>query len=76
MSTSQPPQKIPPHKHCLKCGRSIPVNKEFCSAECQEFIEGEENRRKRRTRLVVFSYLGLFIVIILVFVLPTLLRGR
>ncbi|MCL4435192.1 MAG: DUF2116 family Zn-ribbon domain-containing protein [Thaumarchaeota archaeon] len=50
---------IPPHSHCRVCGKSVPVNKEFCSKQCEEEAAKITQRNKRSSRL----YLIIFIVL-------------
>jgi predicted nucleic acid-binding Zn ribbon protein len=60
--------RVPPHKHCIVCGKATSENQEFCSNKCKEEYTKRERRYKMTTRV---TYL-LFIVIIIVFVIISL----
>jgi Uncharacterized protein containing a Zn-ribbon len=65
------PKNIPSHKHCTICGKSIPVDKEFCSPECEEQYRAIMKKRKRSNYLLM----GMMVLILLILFLPFLL-GR
>ena len=65
------PKNIPSHKHCTICGKSIPVDKEFCSIECEEEYKRIMKKRKRSNYIMM----GMMVLLLLIIFLPFLL-GR
>lgn len=57
---------IPPHRHCIVCGKEILIDRRFCSKEC----EGgwlERQRREKQYRLIWIALMvGLFIVFFII----------
>jgi predicted nucleic acid-binding Zn ribbon protein len=56
---------IPPHNHCRVCGKSIPVNKEFCSKKCEEEAEKITQRNKRSSRIYIIIFIVLMAMLLL-----------
>ncbi len=55
------------HKHCPACGKSMPVERQFCSDECEKgTVSGK--KRQQRTMWIFMGILVLFMI--LMFVLP------
>ncbi|AEF97029.1 DUF2116 family Zn-ribbon domain-containing protein [Methanotorris igneus] len=51
---------IPPHRHCLNCGISIPPEESFCSQKCkEEFIA----KRKKMMRSQQIFFIAMLIII-------------
>ncbi len=46
--------RVPQHSHCLVCNAVIPVNKTFCSKECEEKYV-LVNKRKKRLETMYFA---------------------
>ena len=65
------PKGISPHKHCTICGRSISMDKEFCSMECEDSYKAIMKKRKRSNYIMM----GLMVVLILILFMPILLGG-
>lgn len=42
----------PAHKHCPVCGKSMPVDKNFCSPDCEQ--EFSKRRRSQQRRSWIF----------------------
>jgi len=63
------PKNIPSHKHCTICGKSIPVDKEFCSPECEEQYRAIMKKRKRSNYIMMGMMVLLFLIIFLPFLL-------
>ncbi len=59
------------HKHCPICGKPIPLSEGVCSAQCQQVI-AENQRKVRRTRMILYIAFAVFILIWLFYAL----RGR
>jgi len=57
---------IPPHSHCIVCGKAIPYGEKFCSEKCKNEYE---KIIKRRKMYVYIMYLALAILIILFMIL-------
>ena len=53
--------EIPPHKHCLNCGISIPPDKTFCSKKCEE----EWNAMLRKKKINMYVWLVFMAILIL-----------
>ncbi|MCX8191828.1 MAG: DUF2116 family Zn-ribbon domain-containing protein [Nitrososphaerales archaeon] len=56
---------IPPHTHCRVCGRSIPLQKDYCSNECRLKEMKHIQRAKRMQRITTLLFLALFGIFIL-----------
>lgn len=58
-----------PHKHCSApgCWNMIPENKKYCSRECEQ----RANFKQKRSKKSIFMIIGLYAVLIVVFVLIT-----
>ena len=70
MAVAQKKAKIPEHKHCPVCGRSMPVDFDFCSRECREKHYARV-RREGRIRLIFYIlYFALIISLFLLFFRP------
>ena len=77
MSTRPMPKKvrIPEHKHCPVCGRSMPVDAEFCSEGCRAVNE-ERLRRERRARTITLLIYAIMMAVLLLFLLGPFLRPQ
>ncbi|MHA1733666.1 MAG: DUF2116 family Zn-ribbon domain-containing protein [Promethearchaeota archaeon] len=66
-------QKIPPHKHCSVCGKSIPLDREFCSQECADKYRGFEKKKGRKS----YIQIGFLVVMMVVFmfIFPLFMGG-
>ena len=53
------------HRHCMVCGRAMPVGKELCSKKCNDHYEALLKRRKMLTSLLYA--LMIFFVMMLLF---------
>jgi predicted nucleic acid-binding Zn ribbon protein len=58
--------KIQPHTHCRVCSRSIPLNKIYCSKECEEKEMNQQKKSKRSSRIFTVMFI-IIIVIMMVF---------
>ncbi len=67
--------KVPEHKHCPVCGRSMPVDAEFCSDACRTMNE-ERLRRERRARTVTLVIYAIMMAVLLLFLLGPFLGPR
>ncbi|KAA0006903.1 MAG: DUF2116 family Zn-ribbon domain-containing protein [Thermoplasmata archaeon] len=56
---------IPPHNHCIICGKAIPAGEKFCSEKCKQEYE---RMVKRRKLYVYLMYLALALLLIMLFV--------
>jgi predicted nucleic acid-binding Zn ribbon protein len=46
------------HKHCIVCGKSVPLDRLFCSPSCEEVFKQQQKRMKKtRTYTMVFFVL-------------------
>jgi predicted nucleic acid-binding Zn ribbon protein len=59
------------HKHCPVCGNPIPLSEKVCSAQCQQVI-AENQRKVRRTRMILYAAFAVFILIWLLYALKIL----
>ena len=60
---------LPKHRHCLACGISISVDKQFCGKECEE----EFKKFSRRKKMQFIAILALYsLIFVLFFILPRL----
>ncbi len=55
--------QIPPHKHCLNCGISIPPDRTFCSQKCER--EWNAMLRKKKINLYVWMVFMAILILIL-----------
>ena len=58
---------LPEHRHCVVCGKPIPLNHETCSVQCERII-AEQRRRQRTTYWIM---MGLFLVLVVWFIVIT-----
>ena len=63
------PKDVPSHKHCVICGKSISIDKEFCSQKCEEDYSRIVKRRKRSNYLMI----ALLVVMMAILFVPALL---
>lgn len=54
--------RIPPHKHCIWCGRAVDEDKRFCSNKCEEDYNRAEKRRRRSFMIYMIILMGMFLV--------------
>ncbi len=57
---------LPQHKHCLVCGKSIEMGKDFCSPECEKTVAARRKAQSRTTwimMIVIGAVLVLFWII-------------
>jgi predicted nucleic acid-binding Zn ribbon protein len=54
--------KIPPHKHCIWCGKAVDEDKRFCSNKCEEEFNKAERRRKRSFIIYMILLMAMFLV--------------
>ncbi|MCD6383492.1 MAG: DUF2116 family Zn-ribbon domain-containing protein [Thermoplasmata archaeon] len=57
--------RIPPHKHCIVCGKAIPEDERFCSEECEAAF-----KRMQRAKILNFVYMFILVVVLMI-----ILRG-
>ncbi|MEM1524505.1 MAG: DUF2116 family Zn-ribbon domain-containing protein [Nitrososphaerales archaeon] len=57
---------IPPHTHCRVCGRSIPLQKEYCSNECKLKEMKSLQRARRMQRITTLLFIILFAVFLII----------
>lgn len=50
------------HKHCLVCGRAVPLDQDFCSLECKDSY-GKADKKKSRSNMVQIAVFGVLIVV-------------
>ncbi|MDJ0275081.1 MAG: DUF2116 family Zn-ribbon domain-containing protein [Nitrososphaerota archaeon] len=65
--------RIPEHKHCPICGRSMPVDADFCSDACRKVNE-ERLRRERRARTITLVIYAILMAVLLLFLLGPFFR--
>lgn len=63
---SKPSGGVPAHKHCPVCGISISPNKDYCSPECREADEKNQNRVKNFRRISLILLLVTMIALVAV----------
>jgi predicted nucleic acid-binding Zn ribbon protein len=69
VTASEKPGPVPPHGHCVVCGRSVGAGEALCSTACTEAL-GDQNRRRRRTSLFIVGFMALLMVFYVIFLLP------
>lgn len=69
---SKPSGGVPAHKHCPVCGISISPNKDYCSVECREADEKNQNRIRNFRRIT----LGLLLLTMAALVAITILLRK
>lgn len=57
--------RMAPHKHCVVCGRAVPLDKEVCSQECQDKYQSYE-KKKGRKNYVQLGFLVVMMVVMMV----------
>ncbi|GAB6054965.1 DUF2116 family Zn-ribbon domain-containing protein [Methanobacterium movens] len=57
-----------PHRHCAVCGTPIPLEERTCSDKCQNTL-AESRNKVRKTRMIVYTIFGVFIILWLFYVL-------
>lgn len=66
-------RRYDPHKHCIVCGRAIPMEQDFCSTECKDqYTKTDKSRNKKNT--IQFVVIAVVMVVMIV-VLPLLTGG-
>ncbi len=60
------PQKLLQHKHCITCGKAIPLKEEFCSEECKTSHTLVMGRKRRQ---LLFLWVGAVAILIIAVVL-------
>jgi len=58
-------EKIPPHKHCHVCGKSIPLTETICSEDCKQKLVLFQKRKKMNYYLI-YAFIAIMIALILV----------
>ncbi|MCJ2520719.1 MAG: DUF2116 family Zn-ribbon domain-containing protein [Candidatus Thermoplasmatota archaeon] len=56
------PQRLLQHKHCVTCGKAVPLTEEFCSEECDSSHSQVLGRKKRQ---LMFLWIGAIVVLII-----------
>lgn len=59
---SSTPSRIPPHGHCVVCGKAVPEGEKFCSDECEASF-----KKMQRAKIMQMVYMFLLIFILLLF---------
>lgn len=60
---------VEPHKHCLVCGKAIPMDKNFCSEKCERYYEQKVKKQKRY--FYVLMAFPIILVLLLLFLSGT-----
>lgn len=58
-------EQIPPHIHCQNCGKSVPVNKTFCSKKCDEQFYIQEKKSQKNSQMYMIAFIILIIMLLL-----------
>lgn len=55
------------HKHCIVCGKAIPLDQDFCSLECKDSYSKADKKKSRGniTQIIIFGVL--IVVMFIVF---------
>ena len=59
-------EKLLQHKHCIRCGRAIQADKDYCDKECR--TAHAEMLGKKKRQLLMF-YIGSVVVVIVLLLL-------
>ena len=46
---------VPPHSHCQLCGKSVSVNRPFCSKKCAEEVYQHEKKNQQSSRIYLIA---------------------
>jgi predicted nucleic acid-binding Zn ribbon protein len=61
------------HKHCVVCGKAIPMDRDFCSQTCRDgYQKTEKDKSKKGTWQIVM----IFVVMIVMMVVLPMLSGK
>lgn len=63
-------RKYEEHKHCVVCGRAVPMEQDFCSAECKDGYT-KADKKKGRTNTIQMVVL-IAVMVIMIVVVPKL----
>lgn len=59
---SAPAMRIPPHGHCVVCGKAVPEGEKFCSDECEATF-----KKMQRAKFMQIIYMLILVFILLLF---------
>ena len=63
-------RKYDEHKHCIVCGRAIPITQDFCGQDCREkYGKVEKDKDKKGKWQIVMIFI---VMIVMMFILPSL----
>ena len=60
------PERIPQHRHCLKCGKAFVGEGQYCSEECENGKK-EEIKKKRNILLIIWILAILMMVYAIIY---------
>ena len=61
------------HKHCIVCGRAVPLEQDFCSTECKDSYQTADKKKGKKNNLqCIFLVVTMLIMIV---VIPLLTGG-
>lgn len=66
-------RRYEPHKHCIVCGRAIPLGQDFCSTECKDSYT-KADKSKSRKSTIQFVVIAV-VMVVMIFLLPKLMGG-
>ncbi len=58
-------EQIPSHSHCQYCGKSVHINKPFCSKKCEEQNYNHEKKSQRNSQIYMIAFIILIIMLLL-----------
>ncbi|UYP46351.1 hypothetical protein NEF87_002636 [Candidatus Lokiarchaeum ossiferum] len=64
-------RKYDEHKHCMVCGRAVPMDRDFCTQDCKEKYSSADKKKGRSSTIQI-----VVLVVVMIFtmlVVPRLL---
>ena len=57
---------IPRHRHCAVCATPIPLEREFCSSNCEDEYKRVERKRKYTMLIPILLFIPLLMLLLFV----------
>lgn len=58
-------QKLLQHKHCVTCGKAVPMTEEFCSEDCESDHRVMLSRKKRQLLILWIGAIAVLVFAVL-----------
>ena len=53
------------HKHCIVCGKAVPMDQDFCSLDCKDSYS-KKDKKKSRGNIIQIAVFGVLIVVMFI----------